>query len=133
MGVRPRISRLTLFVTLAAGAAVLAAPAVPNDEKTITHVLNRVGFGPRDGDVERVRAMGVERYIEQQLHPDKIADDGMKDRLSRLPTLTMSSREIGEKFAQPALEAQRARRQQAANAPNGEPPAQMPRDPAQQQ
>ncbi len=63
----------TLPVTAAKGPAS-AVPAHP-DNKTIIHVLNRIGFGPRPGDVERVRAMGLQTYIEQQLHPDRIPDD----------------------------------------------------------
>jgi len=38
------------------------------------HVLNRLAFGPRPGDVERVVAMGVDRWIEVQLRPDGIPD-----------------------------------------------------------
>ena len=34
------------------------------DERTIAHVLNRIGFGPRPGDIERVGRMGLEAYIE---------------------------------------------------------------------
>ena len=43
------------------------------EEEQIVHVLNRLGFGPRPGDIEKVAAMGLETYIEQQLHPQEIA------------------------------------------------------------
>ena len=46
-----------------------AVPAKP-DDKTVTHVLNRIGFGPATGDVEDVRRIGLAKYIEQQLHPE---------------------------------------------------------------
>jgi len=59
--------------------SVSAAP-FPNDDKTIVHVLNRIGFGPRPMDIERVRAMGLEAYIEQQLHPERIADASAEER-----------------------------------------------------
>ena len=39
-----------------------------------THVLSRLAFGPRPGDVDRVAAMGVDRWIDEQLHPERIAD-----------------------------------------------------------
>src|ERR1044072_2976405 len=42
------------------------------EEQRIVHVLNRLAFGARPGDIERVRKMGLEKYIEQQLHPSKI-------------------------------------------------------------
>ncbi|MCK5352097.1 DUF1800 family protein, partial [bacterium] len=44
------------------------------EEEKIVHVLNRLGFGPRPGDIEKVAAMGLEAYIEQQLHPQEIPD-----------------------------------------------------------
>jgi uncharacterized protein (DUF1800 family) len=109
--------------------SVSAAP-FPNDDKTIVHVLNRIGFGPRPMDIERVRAMGLEAYIEQQLHPERIADASAEERLTSLPTLGMSSREIVQEFALPLLEARRDRKQAAANQPDGGKP-QMP-NPLQQ-
>lgn len=47
-----------------------AIPAAP-DDKTIVHVLNRLGFGPAAGDIDRVRRMGLEKYIEWQFHPGR--------------------------------------------------------------
>jgi len=58
---------------LAANKSKSAVPASP-DDKTIVHVLNRIGFGARPGDIDRVRQMGLQTYIDQQLHPEKIAD-----------------------------------------------------------
>jgi uncharacterized protein (DUF1800 family) len=49
-------------------------PPESRDEATITHVLNRVTFGPRPGDVDKVRAIGLAAWIEQQLHPERITD-----------------------------------------------------------
>src|SRR5262249_30148057 len=86
--------------------------AINNDPRTVAHVLNRVAFGTRPGDSDRVRAMGVDRYIDEQLHPERIPDSAMAPRLARLSTIGMSSREISEKFEQPLME---ARRERAAN------------------
>src|SRR6202007_895015 len=55
-------------------------------------------FGPRPGDVQQVMAMGVDRWIDLQLHPDKIVDNEVNARLAPLPTLHMSSKEILEDF-----------------------------------
>ena len=63
-------------------AAELAADATESrlanpdswDDAAITHVLNRLTFGPRPGDVEKVRAMGLASWINQQLHPERIDD-----------------------------------------------------------
>ena len=109
-------------LAVAASAATLlgamsssAVPAHP-DDKTILHVLNRVSFGPRPGDVARVREMGLESYIDQQLHPERIADTSMNARLNGLTTLTKSSREIADDYFIPAM---RARVEAKKNAPTG--------------
>ena len=44
------------------------------DDATISHVLNRLTFGPREGDVDRVRRVGLASWIDQQLHPERIED-----------------------------------------------------------
>jgi uncharacterized protein (DUF1800 family) len=70
----------------------------PNDQKRAVHALNRLTFGPRAGDVQQVMAMGVDRWIDLQLHPDKIPDAAMEARLAPLRTLRMSAKEIVEEF-----------------------------------
>ncbi len=89
-----------------------AVPANP-DDKTILHVLNRVGFGARPGDVERVKRVGLDAYIEQQLHPERIADSAMNGRLADLSTLRKSSRQIAEEYFIPAMQARRDAKQDA--------------------
>src|SRR5438874_1565346 len=41
-------------------------------DEAILHALNRLAYGPRPGDVERVRQMGLAKWIEQQLNPNSI-------------------------------------------------------------
>lgn len=72
-----------------------------SDQQSILHVLNRLGFGARPGDVERVKAMGVERYIELQLNPGKISDALAETKVKDLPTLSMSTAQLYEKYPQP--------------------------------
>jgi len=86
---------------------------LPTDELTITHVLSRMAFGPRAGDVDRVKGIGLERYIDQQLHPERIQDTAVADRLAGLSTISMSRRELSEKFEQPLMDARREQKQQA--------------------
>ncbi|MFN7982560.1 MAG: DUF1800 domain-containing protein [Vicinamibacterales bacterium] len=108
-----------LLLGLAAVAATAGAPqaAKPaSDERTALHVLNRITFGPRPGDVARVQQMGVDRFIDEQLHPERLPDSPMQDRLASLDTLVMSSRDIAERFEIPAMQAQLARQQQAGRA-----------------
>ncbi len=126
---------LTLALAGAAQSDSSAAgAALPNDDTTIVHVLNRIGFGPRPGDVERVRAIGLQTYIDQQLHPERMADEPVAGRLAAFTTLDMSTRQIVEEFERPALEMRRRRQQeQQQGASQPEPgPLQMP-NPAPQQ
>jgi uncharacterized protein (DUF1800 family) len=48
-----------------------------SETERVAHVLSRLTFGPRPGDAERVAAVGVERWIDQQLHPDAIPDSAV--------------------------------------------------------
>jgi uncharacterized protein (DUF1800 family) len=70
-------------------------------EQRILHALNRLGFGARPGDVERVRAMGLDRYIEQQLHPEKISDEVADAKVKNLDALQLSTPELFAKYPQP--------------------------------
>src|SRR5215510_5891134 len=72
-----------------------------SEEQRILHVLNRLGFGARPGDVERVKAMGVEKYIELQLNPDKIDDSASEARLENLDALRLTTAQLYEKYPQP--------------------------------
>ncbi len=72
-----------------------------SEDQRILHVLNRLGFGARPGDVERVKAIGIDNYIAQQLWPEKIDDAASEARLQNLETLRMSTAELYEKYPQP--------------------------------
>jgi uncharacterized protein (DUF1800 family) len=69
-----------------------------DSQKRAVHALNRLTFGPRPGDVEQVARMGVDKWIELQLHPDKIDDSALDARLDPFRTLRMGTREIVENF-----------------------------------
>jgi uncharacterized protein (DUF1800 family) len=93
-----------------------AAPA--DDDQAIVHVLNRIGFGPRPGDVDRVRQLGLRQYIDQQLHPERISDESLAARLNGLSTLALSSKAIAERYEIPQMQARRDAKQKAASSPN---------------
>jgi uncharacterized protein (DUF1800 family) len=68
-------------------------------DQQIIHALNRLTFGPRPGDIEEVRRVGLEKWVELQLHPERIAEDPvLESRLKPLETLRMTSAELIEKF-----------------------------------
>jgi uncharacterized protein (DUF1800 family) len=73
-----------------------AAPArtTLTENQKILHVLNRVAFGARPGDIERVRQMGVDKYIDQQLHPERIDDGALDAKLEPFTSLKMDREEI---------------------------------------
>src|ERR1051326_357162 len=71
------------------------------EDQRILHVLNRLGFGARPGDVERVKAMGLDNYINQQLSPEKISDSAAESKLAELTTLNMTTAELSGKFPTP--------------------------------
>ena len=105
---------LTLIVAVVAISA--SAATFPNGDLAIVHVLSRTGFGPRPGDVEKVRTLGIQRYIDEQLHPERILDTAMNARLAGLTTIGLSSRQIAEQYELPQLQ---ARRQRKADAKDG--------------
>jgi uncharacterized protein (DUF1800 family) len=75
-------------------------------DQAILHVLNRLGYGPRPGDLARVKEMGLAKYIDQQLHPESIDDSREDSRIRELfPTLSLSAGEAVEKFPQPRVAA----------------------------
>src|SRR5262245_42341824 len=99
-----RIVLVPIVTAAVLGAMPSAAPA-PADDDAIVHVLNRIGYGPRPSDVERVRQLGIQEYIEQQLHPERLADDGMPARLEGMTTLRLSTSDLLERYQQPAIQA----------------------------
>jgi len=77
------------------------------EDEAILQALNRLGFGPRPGDLERVKEMGLQKWIDRQLHPDSIDDSALNARLERFPTLKMSSAKLLDEFPEPQLAARR--------------------------
>src|SRR6266853_1854650 len=75
--------------------------ATMSEDQRITHVLSRLTFGARPGDLERVGAMGVEAFINQQLDPDSLDAGGVIARLKKLPTLGMATPVIIEQYTPP--------------------------------
>jgi uncharacterized protein (DUF1800 family) len=71
---------------------------IADERQRAVHALNRLTFGPRPGDVDQVLKIGVDRWIERQLEPQKIDDSALEARLEQYRTLHMSTRELAEKF-----------------------------------
>lgn len=71
------------------------------ETQKIIHVLNRLGFGVRPGDIEKVKSIGIDKYIEQQLNPSSINDSMADAKVKNLPVLTMSNEELFAKYPNP--------------------------------
>ena len=111
----PHSRQALIAAALALACFTLLAFGKKKDQKVATqmpeskralHALQRLSFGPRPGEVNRVAAMGVDKWIDLQLHPDKIDDSSLDARLAPLRTLRMDTREIVENFPpQPVIKA----------------------------
>jgi uncharacterized protein (DUF1800 family) len=71
------------------------------ESEAILHALNRLTYGPRPGDTEAARQMGLAKWIDLQLNPDSIDDSAIQARLQKYPTLQMSSAKLYSEFPQP--------------------------------
>ena len=70
------------------------------EDQKIVHVLNRLGFGPRPGDVEKVKAMGLSKYIDQQLRPETIDDKAVDAKLAPFAAaLNLSGNDLMDGYA----------------------------------
>jgi len=109
---------MLLAIALAsAGVTRPGAAGQTLDANVALHVLNRVTFGPRPGDLARIQQMGLDHFIDQQLHPERIDDAEVIRRLDGFQTLHLSSSEIAERYEIPAIQARRERQKTAADKP----------------
>ncbi len=72
-------------------------------DQQVVHVLNRLAFGARPGDVERVRALGVDAWIEAQLAPEQIADPVADAFLRQFTALDLPAEVLIGRFPPPQL------------------------------
>src|SRR2546423_12958039 len=79
---------------------------LPADQQII-QALNRLTFGARPGDMLKVRAIGLDKWIDQQLHPEKIDDSAMDAFIAKYPALNQDQNDLLKQYA----EQQRARRE----------------------
>ena len=99
MRLRSGLGAILAAAILASGQSSRADnPAPLTDQQKTLHVLNRLGFGPAPGDIERVQQMGLDRYIQLQLHPDLIDDSACDQAIARLDTLKMDASRLMESY-----------------------------------
>src|SRR6266567_946347 len=126
---------LSLSVEFPAGASIPAAkdkkpkldPSLKGlpitdltPDEAVSHALNRLAYGPRPGDVERVRQIGLAKWIEQQLNPNSIDDKAMEARLQDYPTLRLSTAKLIDEYPQPKQAEKQAEKRAQALAPQNQ-------------
>ncbi|AIY41585.1 putative signal peptide protein [Collimonas arenae] len=90
--------RLAAFAILSISAWATTAAPLSGDQQAL-HVLDRLGYGPKPGDIERVKQMGIDRYIDAQLEPETIPlPAALTQRLSMLETSNESAGEVLAEF-----------------------------------
>ena len=107
------MKRAILIAILWSAAASAAhagqgAGAPLSEQQRAIHALNRLAYGPRPGDIERVLAVGVDKWIAEQLDPQRIPDFAVEKRLDDFKTLSMDDAEILTTYYRPLVEARRA-------------------------
>jgi uncharacterized protein (DUF1800 family) len=123
-----RVLRSLIALSACGVLALTATTAARTDSlsprEQALHALNRLGFGPRPGDVDRVVRMGVSAYVREQLYPERIPDARLDARLSGYSTLAMTNAQLIERFEVPFREAKRKMKaQRSAAADDAEPSA----------
>ena len=78
------------FISIAAQRASKKFATMTSDQR-VAHVLSRLTFGARPGDAEQVRKVGLKKWIDQQLHPGRIAENPvLEEKLKYLDTLRLT-------------------------------------------
>jgi uncharacterized protein (DUF1800 family) len=90
---------------VAAGKKKKAVPAIRQieGEQRALHVLNRLTFGPRAGDVAAVQKMGIDKWFEQQLEPGSIDDSSLEARLAMFPAMKLEQADLMRKYPNRAV------------------------------
>jgi uncharacterized protein (DUF1800 family) len=107
-----RLVCCAIAVAVLGGVATPRARVAPADARLIEHVLNRLGYGPRPGDIDRVGRIGVQAWVAAQLRPDRLDDRGMDTRLEALETLGLDTTTIFRNYYRPAIEERRRRQRE---------------------
>jgi uncharacterized protein (DUF1800 family) len=100
----PGLLSMALMLGCLSTAQAQTAQAPLSDAEKALHVLNRLAYGPRPGDVDAVRHMGVKRYIDQQLRPDSLPlPEQLSGKLDSLSTYQLSSTQLYQQYGPPSF------------------------------
>jgi uncharacterized protein (DUF1800 family) len=105
------ITKRTLVAVLAFALPIASAPKSDKSfqkklgkDDQILHALDRLTFGPRPGDVERLKKIGLKKWIDQQLHPEQIKESvALEVQLLPLESLRMTPMQTVQRYPPPQL------------------------------
>ena len=97
--------KLSILVCLLLGLGSLSpSNAAATVDPKMLHLLDRLSFGTRPGDLETAEKLGTEAYIQQQLHPESIPQpQALTDQLAQLETLNLTPLQLFEQTHRPKL------------------------------
>jgi uncharacterized protein (DUF1800 family) len=78
-----------------------------SQEQKVIHFLNRTSFGPTFKDAQRAARMGLNAYLDEQLAPDRIADNAVEEKVAGLKTMRLNSRELFDLYPPPKVAKER--------------------------
>lgn len=74
-----------------------------SEEQKVAHLLDRATFGARPGDIERAMKLGWEKYLDEQLRPERISDQVVEQRLKNIESIHLSSAELAKNYPPPQV------------------------------
>lgn len=74
-----------------------------SEEQKAIHLLDRISFGPRPGDVEAVKKLGWEKYLDAQLHPERLTDQVAEEKLKAIESIHLNNAELARYYPPPQV------------------------------
>jgi len=85
-------------------------------DQQVIQALNRLTFGPRPGDVQKVRSMGLDKWIDLQLNPSRIDDTPFEQFAARYDILNQDQNQLLVQYANAQRERRMVKRDKADSA-----------------
>lgn len=121
------VAMLSLSGPAGLASAERAAPAKPDARQKAAHLLDRITFGPRPGDMEAVMKLGWEKYLEKQLNPGSIDDRALEEKLKAIESIHLSTSELAKYYPPPQVIRQALKEKGIELPQGGQDPSEMPR------
>lgn len=105
MNIKQNTWVLSIFLALVLWLGVAPPSFAASTDAKVLHVINRLSFGLRPGDLQAVKSQGIDAYIQSQLTPQSLAEpQSLTQQLASLTTLQMSVAEIMKEYQQTRVE-----------------------------